>query len=127
METQPVRYVTLDEEAFRQEYRKAFQRVDVRDKTEEDRFRHAVRSVQGAVEEALLKKWTATDDFQVGWDFSYCYHTCGGIYSERIFCADYIQTLVDTMRSIDGAGRWTYHTCCEIIVNPDGKTAAEAM
>jgi hypothetical protein len=121
-----VQFIVLNEDDFKQEYRKAFQKQELNTEAEREQFRDEVFSVQGAVEEALTRKWKPTDDFAVAWDFNYCYHTCGGIYSEEIFCAEYVATVLDALRSVDPEGRWTYHTVCEITVNPAGKTPAES-
>jgi hypothetical protein len=61
----------------------------------------------------------------VGWDFDYCRHACGGIYSEAAFSKAYVETVADALRKVDSKGAWTYHTVCEILVNPDGKTMGE--
>jgi hypothetical protein len=122
-----MQFTVLNEDDFRKEYHKAFEKQELTTEAEKERFRNEVFTVQGAVEEALKRKWKPIDDFEVGWDFNYCYHTCGGIYSHEIFCHDYVATVLAALRSVDPDGRWTYHTVCEIIVNPDGKTAAEAM
>ncbi len=122
-----MKYIVLDKDAFCAEYHKAFEKVNVQTEGEKDAFRKQVFSVQGAVEDALKQKWKVPDDFQVGWDFNYCYHTCGGVYSERIFCPDYIETIGSAIESVDPEGRWTYHTACEIEVNPAGKTIGECV
>jgi hypothetical protein len=122
-----MKYVVLDNNDFTNEYHKAFQLQNFESEADKSRFRDAVHSVQGAVEELLKAKWKKQDDFEVGWDFEYCYHTCGGIYSDRVFCKAYVDTIGKALQSVDKEGRWTYHTACEIIVNPDGKTAAESI
>ena len=122
-----MKYAVLNDNDFTAEYRKAFQLQNLTTEREQKRFRDEVFSVQGAIEEALLKKWKKVDDFEVGWDFNYCYHTCGGIYSERIFCRDYVATIHQAFQAVDPNGLWTYHTACEIIVNPEGRTAAEMI
>ena len=120
-----MKYVVLEIDAFTPEYHKAFQKLNLATETAKEEFRNEVFTVQGAVEEALQRKWKKVDDFEVGWDFDYCYHTCGGIYSNRVFCKDYVNTILDALRSVDILGRWTYHTVCEVIVNPNAKTAGE--
>ena len=121
-----MQFVVLDQDAFTEEYHKAFQKQVLETERTREQFREEVFSVQGAIEEALKRKWKPADDFAVGWDFNYCYHTCGGIYSEDIFCDDYVAELRHALRSVDPEGRWTYHTVCEITVNPAGKTPAES-
>jgi hypothetical protein len=123
----PMRYVVLPDADFEKEYHKAFQKQKLETETDKKQFRDAVFTVQGAVEDALKAKWEKADDFEVGWDADYCYHTCGGIYSDRVFCKDYVETIASALKSVDAEGRWTYHTVCEIIVNPDAKTIGESM
>lgn len=120
-----MQYVVLSEDLFKQEYHKAFEKQELAGEVAKSRFRDEVFEVQGTVEEALLRQWKKPDDFEVGWDFDYCYHTCGGIYSDRIFCPEYVLSVAEAVRSVDPTGRWTYHTVCEIVVNPQGKTAEE--
>jgi hypothetical protein len=121
-----MKYVVLTEDDFVTEYHKAFQKQDLPKEADKERFREEVFAVQGAVEDALKAKWKQQDDFAVGWDFNYCYHTCGGIYSDRTFCKAYVETIGKALKSVDPEGRWTYHTVCEIMVNPDAKTSGES-
>ncbi len=108
-----MQFKVLEADAYATEYRTACR--DLHLPTEEDKalFRDGIFAVQGAIEEALKSKWDS-DDFEVGWDFNYCYFTCGGIYSERIFCRQYVETIHEALQSIDPQGVWTYHTVCEI-------------
>ena len=126
IQDRPMKYVVLNDSDFATEYRKAFQKQDLATEADQAQFRDQVFAVQGAVEDALKAKWNKADDFEVGWDFNYCYHTCGGIYSDRIFGQSYVETIGKALKSVDPEGRWTYHTACEIIVNPEGKTPAES-
>jgi hypothetical protein len=123
--TEPINFVVLSSDAFQSEHHKAFDKQDLKNETDRERFRSQVFSVQGAIDEALKSRWKEDDDYAVAWDFNYCFHTCGGIYSDRVFCEDYVRTIREALRSVDPEGVWTYHTVCEIIVNPNGKTAGE--
>jgi hypothetical protein len=131
-----MRFVVLNQDAFDREYRKAVADADVPSDADKERFRDTLFGVRGAVEEALAAKWQKvvykvglrpTGDFEVGWDFDYCFHTCGGIYSETVFCSDYVNTVADALASVDPKGEWVYHTVCEIVVNPEGKTIGEVV
>lgn len=122
-----MKYIVLENDDFTAEYHKAFQAQDLQSEPEKKRFRDELFGVQGAVEEALKENWQQPVDFEVGWDFNYCYHTCGGIYSDRIFCKDYVETISAALQSVDKNGLWTYHTACEIIVNPRALTIGESM
>jgi hypothetical protein len=120
-----MRYVVLSPEEFKREYMQAFEEVTLASEAEQKTFRDLVFSVQGEVLEALKAKWKENDDFQVGWDFNYCRHACGGIYSDAIFSRDYVETVAAALNRVDSQGVWTYHTVAEIIVNPEGKTLGE--
>jgi hypothetical protein len=36
-----------------------------------------------------------------------------------------VETVADALRKVDSKGVWTYHTACEILVNPEGKNVGE--
>lgn len=120
-------FVVLDEHAFTPEYHKAFQQVVLDTDEAREEFRDRVFIVRAAVENALLKKWKDPDDFEIGWNFNYWFHTYGGVYSERVFCPELVTTIRDALASVDREGNWTHHMVCEIVVNPKGRTAAESM
>lgn len=90
-------------------------------------FRDKLFKAQGAIEEALKEIWEKENDFEVGWDFDNQYWLHGGIYSERIFCPLYAETVATALRSVEDSERWIFSTVCEIIVNPDGKTLGECV
>ena len=121
-----LQYIVLDDQAFKDEYHKAFDRVELANDVAQEQFRELVFEIQGRIVEALKSLWTEGEDFQVGWDFNYCRHACGGICSESIFCKRYVEAIVTAIASVDQGADWTYHTVCEIVVNPAGATAEEA-
>jgi len=123
----PLKFVVLRADAFRAVYHKAFKELKLETEADKKTFLDELRKVQSAVERALRRNWKKVDDFEVDDDFLYCYHTCGGIYSDRIFCKAYVTTIRDALQSVDSHGRWTYHTACEILVNPGAKTTGEAV
>lgn len=120
-----VQYAVLEKDHFILEYHKAFEKLNLQSEAQQKSFRDQVFAVQGAVEKALRRKWKPTNDFEVGWDFNDCYHTCGGIYSESIFCREYVETVANTLQSLDPEGRWTYHTACEICVDGSVESRGE--
>lgn len=103
----------LPEAEFQAEYEKAFEAVDVPTEADQERFRKAIFSTQQLIVEALQEKWTKVEDYEVGWDFNYCYHVCGGIYSDRISCPAYVQAIAGALAAAPSPERWTYHTVCE--------------
>jgi hypothetical protein len=122
-----MKYVVLEKNEFYDEYRKAFHQLTLETEPDKQRFRDEITKVQDTVEAELKKKWQKPDDFEVGWDFDYCYHTCGGIYSERVFCKDYVMTVQAALQSVDKEGLWTYHTACEIVAFPNAPTVGESL
>lgn len=90
-------------------------------------FRDRFFNARGDIEKALSEKWDEEHDFAVEWDFDYYYSLAGGIYSERIYCIEYINTILNVLNTLPGNDPWVYHTVCEIEVNPNGKTMAESV
>lgn len=109
------KFVVLGKRAFQREYTTAFRKLDLKTERAQKRFRDEVFTVQSALERALKRRWEKEVDFEVGWDFNYCYHTCGGIYSRSIWSPDYVRTVIRTLDRVDPKGLWTYHTACEIL------------
>ena len=95
------------------EYKKAFAPEDVPTDADKNRLRKAIRTTQQLVVDALDAKWEKEDDYEVGWDFNDCYHVCGGVYSERILCTEYLQAIASALASAPEPSKWTYHTDCE--------------
>lgn len=52
-------------------------------------------------------------DFALGDDWNASFHHCGGIYSDRIMCPLYVQTIASVLAEIPHAKRWTFHTAVE--------------
>jgi hypothetical protein len=55
------------------------------------------------------------------------YWLCGGIYSNSIFCYDYLETIAGVLLDSRESELWAYDSVCEILVNPDGETAADSV
>lgn len=108
-----ISFIVLTQDDFDAEYKKAFTPVDVPTEADKELLREAISTTQQLVVDALKSKWTEPDDFEVGWDFNYCYHVCGGIYSDRIVCPEYLHAIVKALASAQTPGKWTYHTVCE--------------
>ena len=118
-------YLVQGENEFTKHLQSLTKTVTFENDNEKESFRKMVFTVQGAVEDILKLKWKNEIDFTVGWDFNYCRFTCGGVYSRRIFCEDYVKAVHFALSGADREGIWVYHTVCEILVNPDGKTSGE--
>lgn len=108
------RFAVLDHAEFQAAYDKAFVIREFSSDSEKEAFREKLFAVRETIVNALERMWDSPQDFETAWDFDYCCHLCGGIYSERIFCRDYVETLLAAMNGADPDGVWTYHAVCEI-------------
>ncbi|MEW4563022.1 hypothetical protein AB1K70_10880 [Bremerella sp. JC770] len=108
-----MRFMVLVGDDFKVEYHKAFKKLDLATEGAKERFREEISRIQEGIESALGDRWQKAEDFEVGYDYDYCYHVCGGIYSNTILCEEYVRTLVETLHGFDPDGLWTYHTSCE--------------
>lgn len=106
-------FVILPQKEFDAEYKLAFTPVEVPTDADKDRLREAIQTTQQLVVDALKTNWSDPDDYEVGWDFDYCYHVCGGIYSDRIVCPEYLLAIMNALASAPTPDKWTYHTACE--------------
>jgi len=108
-----MKFIVFSNDDFDVEYRKAFEKIDLPTAADEERFQEEITQIQEAIESALNERWQQNEDFEVGSDFDYCYHTCGGIYNNSIFSEEYVCTVIETLKRCDPNGVWTYHTSCE--------------
>ena len=108
-----MRFRKLPIDQFWEEYYLAFEEVDVPTEADKDRLRDRIFSIQEKVDTSLGEKWTKESDYEVGDDYNYCYHVCGGVYSSRTLCADYVRRVVDALSQDEDPSIWTYHTCVE--------------
>lgn len=79
----------------------------------EDLFRQK-RSTEALLRDALSVYWTDADDFEVAYDSNVALTMCGGIYSHRIVCAEYLEVLSGVMRTLGGPPCWAYDTSIEL-------------
>jgi hypothetical protein len=64
---------------------------------------------------ALSKYWiSGGEDFEVGFDGNYALSSCGGIYSRRIICRDYLQIVRDILQGTKTPDLWLYDTSIEL-------------
>ena len=77
----------------------------------------------------LEKKWTEEEDWEVGYDWNpyKTIYNCGGIYSQNIFCKQYVRTIMESIKLAKDPTNTFYHTVCEIVINPNGKTIGDMM
>ena len=108
-----MKFTALPSEAYYERYDKAFSKLEFDSEEAREAFRKRVFSLQGAVDERLKQKWDSDDDFEVGWDFDYCAHICGGVYSEQILTPDYLSAIVEALGTDEQPSLWVYHTAVE--------------
>lgn len=98
---------------FWEEYKRAFAAVDVPTEAAQAALRRRIYSLQDAISDFLSQRWKKEDDFEIGDDYNYCYHVCGGVYSNRVVCADYLKRVSSALRTDPEPEIWTFHTAVE--------------
>ena len=78
-----------------------------------DDYADEKRATEDLLREALAKRWTKIDDFEVAWDENVAFTLCGGVYSHRILCRDYLEILHRILRTTRYRDRWAYSTAVE--------------
>lgn len=84
---------------------------------------------QDNIRKKLSEKWQEEEDWEVGYDWNpyMTVYNCGGIYSEKIFCREYVETIMKAISEAKDPSNTYYNTVSEIIVNPNGKTYGEML
>ena len=108
-----MKFTALSVQAYYVRYEKAFSKLEFTTEEEKEAFRKRVFSLQGAVDERLKKGWDSAGDFEVGWDFDYYAHVCGGVYSEQILTPEYLSAIVEAIGTDEQPALWVYHTAVE--------------
>ncbi|NJL59020.1 MAG: hypothetical protein HC887_04570 [Desulfobacteraceae bacterium] len=122
-----IQYHILNEEDYRRKLGLCIVENNPVNEIERELIRIRIFEVRSVIENFLANKWVKNEDFEVGWDYTdYSFYRYGGIYSEKIFCTDYVQTIIAALDKIPDGNDWVYHTVCEIVVNPNGTTIAES-
>jgi hypothetical protein len=68
------------------------------------------RDTEDRLEKALGAIWTPNDDFQVGYDTNRAFTLCGGVYSPRVICQDYLNILFTILHATRMKDKWMYST-----------------
>src|SRR4051794_10696795 len=87
-----------------------------------DEYSAEKRETEDLIRHGLAARWTEGDDFEVGWDENFAMTLCGGIYSPRIFCREYLEVLHGILRSTRHYHQWAYSTAIELSAPLDGIT-----
>jgi hypothetical protein len=82
-------------------------------------FRESIFAIQAELRSRLSEVWTQSRDFEVAFDFHYCVCLSGAIYSDRIFCRDYVSIVAKVLSSFRDSRDWAFHTLHEDITDPD--------
>lgn len=111
------KYIVMDEATFWREYKKAFDETQAKATMSDDELEAEFDRFDRLLTEALEKKWASCPGGQVHFEISdewqHTLHHCGGIYSKQIYCAEYIDILLDVLSQLPHSTLWTYHTACE--------------
>src|SRR5215510_12409270 len=73
--------------------------------------------IHDSLRDALSIKWTedcrGRADFAVGDDWTLSWCQCGGVYSTRICCPEYVETILGVLSKMPDADKWAYSTAVE--------------
>jgi len=113
--------IILDERKWNEFSDEVFAKREFKNEAEEEDYRNETFRIQNLVRKHLGKKWKYPEDWEVGYDWNHYnhYYNCGGIYSDKAFCWNYIKQILKAFRSAKHPELTSYHTVCEIIENPD--------
>jgi hypothetical protein len=111
--------VILKEKEYRKLYERSFQKPAYSKAFTEKLHRAEFEKLDRGLRKALAAKWKedccGNKDFAMmdeGEGFG-AWHHCGGIYSNRICCPQYVEVIASVLATLPHAALWTYHTACE--------------
>ena len=115
----PFETVILPENDYRKLYEESFAKPGYTSTFTEAMHREEFDRLDRGLRKALTARWD--EDSFGGKDFAMMdegeafggWHHCGGIYSTRICCPEYVETIMSVLASLPHASLWTYHTACE--------------
>jgi hypothetical protein len=90
-----------------------------------DDFINEKRSTEEALRRALSHHWRPFDDFEVGDDGNIAFTLCGGVYSKRVICRDYLALLYLTLQDTRMKEAWAYATAIELQEPIDGMSLCD--
>src|SRR5688572_2396022 len=79
-----------------------------------DTFIDEKRSTEDRIRAALSSYWVDGEDFEVASDTNRAFTLCGGVYSPRIVCRDYLDCLCRAVGPFPNRERWSYTTAVEL-------------
>jgi hypothetical protein len=86
-------------------------------------FDHYIREKRGtevSLRSALARRWENHVDFEVGDDENIAFTMCGGVYTPRTFCRDYLECLYGVLQATVSRDKWMYDTSIELAEPVDG-------
>ena len=115
----PFEVVILRGAEYRKLYKQAFEQPEYTTSFSEKQHRAEFNRLDSGLRRALSAKWE--EDFCGERDFAImdegeafgAWHHCGGIYSSRICCPEYVDAIVGVLARLPHSPLWTYHTACE--------------
>lgn len=119
--------IILTEEKFSKLAKYVFQPRESKSESDIEEYRKETFRNQEIIRNKLRQKWEEEEDWEVGYDWNLymTVYNCGGIYSDRIFCREYIETIMHGIKEAKDPSNTFYNTVCEIIIESDGKIIGE--
>jgi hypothetical protein len=90
-----------------------------------EEFIEEKRSTEDQLRAALSRQWQPGNEFEVGVDTNHAFALCGGLYSARCICLEYLGTLFGVLRSTRMWRKWSYATAIELDEPVQGMTDCE--
>lgn len=110
--------VVLGKDEYHQVYGIAFTHPESPPKEE---LAAEYESFDKALRETLSQNWEIDPiggnrhDFAISDEWQESFHHCGGIYSKRICCLEYVQAIINVISGLPHSHQWTYHTAVECL------------
>jgi hypothetical protein len=79
-----------------------------------EEFIEEKRATEDQLRAALSRHWQPGNEFEVGVDTNHAFTLCGGLYSARCICLEYLETLFGVLRSARMWRKWSYATAVEL-------------
>jgi hypothetical protein len=79
--------------------------------------------VRDALRRTLSRRWTEGyqigDDFMVSDDRNNAWTQCGGVYTPRVCCPEYVISILRVLASVADGDKWAYDTAVEVVWRPE--------
>jgi hypothetical protein len=108
-----MKFTKLPSNRFWSEYKKSFAKVAVPTERDKEALRNRISCLQQALVKELSKSFAEDEDFAIGWDFNYCYHVCGGVFSDSTISRKLLRGIVKALSTDSDPSCWTFHATVE--------------